>query len=92
MLARRASLGILIGERKEWGKGHAQRAIRLASRYIFDVLGLNKIAAGYVSTNAGMARAFEKNGFVKEGILKQHVFCCGGLVDHVLVGKFRGDE
>ena len=88
-LSRRASIGILIGEKQEWGKGHAQRAIRLASQYIFDVLGLRKIFAGYLSTNIGMERAFLKNGFKKEAVFKKHLYFAGHLVDHVFVSKFR---
>ena len=88
-LARRASIGILIGDKRVWGKGYAQRAIRLASQYIFDVLGLQKIFAGYISVNIGMERAFLKNGFKKEAAFKKHLFFDGHLVDHVFVSKFR---
>lgn len=88
-LARRASIGILIGDKLEWGKGYAQRAIRLASQYVFDVLGMRKITAGYVATNFGMERAFLKNGFKKEAVFKEHLFFAGQLVDHVFVSKFR---
>lgn len=89
ILARKASIGILIGEKREWGKGYAQQAIGIVSQYIFDVLGLRKITAGYVSSNIGMERAFLKSGFIKEAVFKEHLFYAGELVDHVFVSKFR---
>jgi [ribosomal protein S5]-alanine N-acetyltransferase len=88
-LARRASLGILVGERAAWGRGIASAAIEAATRYVFDELGFQKITAGYLATNAGMARAFEKNGFRVEGVLEKQLFAAGRLVDHVMVCKFR---
>lgn len=91
-LARRASLGILIGDKSAWGSGLASSAIDAACSYIFAELGLNKVSAGYMSSNKGMHRAFEKNGFVIEGVLKGHLYLSGDLADHVLVAKFRGSS
>lgn len=88
-LARRASLGILVGDKAQWGKGIASAAIRLACSYILDELGFDKVTAGYLATNTAMQRAFEKSGFVIEGVLKKHLFFRGHLVDHVFVGKFK---
>lgn len=89
-LARRASIGIAIGDRANWGKGYSTKAIRIACRYIFDVLGLRKITAGYVASNTGMERAFLKNGFEVEAVFKDHLFYDGSYMDHKFVRKFRG--
>lgn len=86
-LARRASLGIVVGDRDAWGRGIASAAIRAACNYVFEVLGFGKVTAGYLSTNIGMHKAFMKNGFEIEGVLKKHLFFAGELVDHVLVRK-----
>lgn len=88
-LAKRASLGILIGDRSNWGKGFATHAIRVATHYIFDVLGFRKITAGYLAGNTGMEHAFLKNGYKKEAIFREHHFFSGKFVDHVFVSKFR---
>jgi RimJ/RimL family protein N-acetyltransferase len=87
-LARRASLGIMVGERAAWGRGIASAAIRAACRYVFEVLGFSKVTAGYLATNVGMHQAFRKNGFRTEGVLRRQVFFAGNLVDHVMVCKF----
>lgn len=89
-LARRASIGIAIGDRANWGKGYSTKAIRVACRYIFEVLGLRKITAGYIASNIGMERAFLKNGFEIEAVFKDHLFYDGGYIDHKFVCKLRG--
>lgn len=89
LLAKRASLGIVIGDKSEWGKGYAGTAIRIACRYIFEVLGMRKITAGYVADNVGMERAFLNNGFEIEATFKEHLFFEGRYVDHKFVCLFR---
>lgn len=89
-LARRASIGIAIGDRANWGKGYSTKAVRIACKYIFEILGLRKITAGYVASNIGMERAFLKNGFEIEAVFKEHLFYDGGYMDHKFVCKFRG--
>lgn len=91
-LARRASLGIMVGERKAWGRGIATAAIRAACRYVFEVLGFGKVTAGYLAGNSGMHQAFRKNGFRTEGILRRQVFFAGKLEDHVMVCKFANGK
>jgi RimJ/RimL family protein N-acetyltransferase len=89
-LARRASIGVAIGDRANWGKGYSSKAIRIACQYIFETLGLRKITAGYIASNIGMERAFLKNGFEVEAIFKEHLYYEGTYSDHKYVCKFRG--
>lgn len=89
LLAKRASLGIAIGDKLVWGKGYASKAIHIASQYVFEVLGLRKITAGYIASNISMERAFLKNGFGIEAIFKEHLYYEGQYVDHKFVCKFR---
>ena len=91
-LARRVALGIMVGDTKVWGKGVASTAIRLACRYVFEELGFRKMVAGYLATNQGMHRAFDKNGFEIEGVLREQVFFAGRFVDHLMVAKFRDGQ
>jgi RimJ/RimL family protein N-acetyltransferase len=88
-LARRASLGIMVGERSAWGRGIASAAIRAACRYVFEVLGYGKVTAGYLASNVGMHKAFRKNGFRTEGRLRKQAYFAGRLDDHLMVAKFR---
>lgn len=84
------ALGIAIGDKFEWGKGYASKAIHVASKHIFEVLGLRKITAGYIANNIGMARAFLENNFVIEAVFKEHLYYEGQYVNHKYVCKFAG--
>lgn len=81
-----ASLGLIIGEKARWGRGYATEAIALAARYAFTVLGLHKLTAGVIEGNEGSLRAFEKNGFVAEGVRRRQNFCEGRWRDETLLG------
>lgn len=86
---RLADIGILIGEKDCWGKGYALEAISLIVDYAFNTLNLHKMTAGCYAPNKGAIRAFEKAGFVQEGLRKAHCFFEGEYVDDVLLGLVR---
>lgn len=81
-----ADIGILIGAKDCWGKGYASEAIRLVVDYAFSVLGLHKLTAGCYAPNLGAIRAFEKAGFVQEGVRRAHCYFEGRYVDDILLG------
>ncbi len=83
---RLADIGILIGEKDCWGKGYALEAINLIVDYAFNTLNLHKVTAGCYAPNKGAIRAFEKAGFVQDGVRKSHCFFEGEYVDDVLLG------
>jgi len=82
-------IGILIGEEKHYGKGIATTSIGALCDTLLKISKLHKVTAGVVSENLGSLRAFEKNGFIREGVLKQQFLHGNGvLMDVVLLGKF----
>jgi ribosomal-protein-alanine N-acetyltransferase len=83
---RSADVGLLIGERDEWGKGYATEAIGLATEYAFSVLDLRKLTAGCYEQNLGSARAFEKAGWRREGTRRRQFVSDGRRVDEILLG------
>ena len=87
-----ADIGLLIGEPAYWGRGIATEVIRLITRYAFDELHLRKVTAGCYSTNRAAIRAFEKAGFVHEGLRKKQYQCNGESVDHVMLGLLGPDS
>jgi len=91
---RLADVGILIGEKACWGKGYATEAIRLVANYAFRMLNLHKLTAGCYELNQGSAKAFQKAGFVIDGVRKQHHYCDAAYIDAVLLGmlKPKGDQ
>ena len=86
---RLADIGILIGEKDCWGKGYASEAISLVVGYAFNTLSLHKVTAGCYAPNKGAIRAFEKIGFIQEGVRKAHCIFEGDYVDDVLLGLVR---
>ncbi|HVP06883.1 MAG TPA: GNAT family protein [Candidatus Acidoferrum sp.] len=83
---RYADVSLLIGEKRYWGKGFATDAISLVTLYGFEVLNLNKLKAGCYVENEGSARAFEKCGYRREGLLKGQYFIGGHETDAILLG------
>lgn len=81
-----ADMGIIIGEKRYWGKGFATDAIKLAAEYAFQNLNLHKLTAGSYSCNIGSIKAFKNVGFKEEGNFKKHYLCDGRYVDRVCLG------
>ena len=80
----RARVGLLIGEKEEWGKGYGTEALQLLCEIAFDKMKLNKLYAGIVEGHIGSRRVFEKVGFEVEGVLKDEV-----LVDGISMNSWR---
>ena len=82
-----AELSLVIGEKAYWRSGYGTEAISLACDYAFKVLKLHKLVAGFYADNIGSIKAFEKNGFSREGLRPRHRFYRGAYVDEVLMGR-----
>jgi len=64
--------GIVIGERRAWGRGFATDAVRVRTRFAFEQLGLHRIEGHTI--HAGMRRVYEKCGYHHEGIERQKIW------------------
>lgn len=64
-----AKIGFWIGK-KFWGQGLTTDAVRLAIRFGFEYLKLNRIDAWTFEKNIGSRRVMEKCGFKLEGVVK----------------------
>lgn len=88
--SRIADIGIMIGDKKFWGKGLATDILRIVSRYAFDTLGVRKLTAGAMSPNIAVIKAFKHIGFIEEGLLrKKNLLEDGSYCDHIVLGCFR---
>lgn len=83
-----AEIGYWIGE-PFWGKGVASQAIALMTRYGFEELGLERIYAGVFDFNIASMKALEKNGYQKEGVLRNAVIKNGKIRDEHRFAKLR---
>ena len=85
---RNAELRILLGAPEAREKGLGTRACRLLLRFAFEKLGLHKVYLYVHAANPRARRAFEKAGFVEEGLLKDEFFLNGRFVDVTRMAAF----
>ena len=87
----KAETYIAIGNQKYWGRGLGSEALQLVLTYSFVELDLNKI---YLFTNINNTRAqhvYKKNGFFKEGILREHKYHKGKLTDYIIYSILKSE-
>jgi ribosomal-protein-alanine N-acetyltransferase len=83
-----AQIGILVGATEYHGKGIGTEAIGSVCSAFKNAKLVRKANAGVLSPNLGSLKAFEKNGFVKEGVRSQQYLDSSGQgVDEILLGK-----
>lgn len=86
-----ADISLFIGDKSVWGKGIASEAIKLVTDFGFRTLNLNKIKAGCYEGNLGSAKAFEKCGYVREGLLREQFISEGQKIDMIVLGITASD-
>lgn len=87
-----ADIGIMIGDKDYWGKGIATEAIKLVTKYAFEVLKLHRLVAGCYSCNTASIMTFLNAGFLLEGILFDQYWCDDEYVDGILLGIVNSKE
>lgn len=87
---RSASLGYCLDE-VMWGHGYATEAAHALLRWAFDTLDVNRVQAEVDTRNAASARVLEKNGFVREGTLREECIVNGEVSDTWVFGLLRRD-
>jgi RimJ/RimL family protein N-acetyltransferase len=94
--AERAELGIAIQDKTRWSEGLGTDAIRLVVEYAFDELGLHRVELQTDEANARAIRCYEKVGFVREGLLRDHRKIEGHFSNtiqmSVLAGEWQTDR
>ena len=85
----KAELGYFIDQAHE-GKGIVTEALQIVIQYAFADLKMNKLFLRTLVGNVGSQKVAEKNGFIKEGILRKE-FKSGNnkLEDVVYYGLLR---
>ncbi|MFG2293322.1 GNAT family N-acetyltransferase [Streptomyces sp. NPDC048603] len=76
-------LGLLPSAR---GKGYGTDVVAVLCHYGFAVRGLQRLQIETLSDNTAMLRSAERNGFVREGVLRSSAWVLGEFLDEVLLG------
>ncbi|KLV47112.1 hypothetical protein SH16_00835 [Aeromonas caviae] len=85
----RVDIGIIIGDKRFWGKGIATAAIEIVTNYCFTNLGVHKVTAGAYINNKASIKAFLKNNYMIEGEMQDHYLTPSGWVNGIYMGKLR---
>lgn len=88
---RNAGITVFIGEEKDRGHGYGYEAVELVIEYGFAYLNLNKIHCRSNVDKLPALRIYERLGFAREGLLRQHSFQYGEYVDKVVLGILKDE-
>ncbi|MFI9819498.1 GNAT family N-acetyltransferase [Streptomyces sp. NPDC052013] len=81
-------LGLLPSAR---GKGYGTDVVAVLCHYGFVVRGLHRLQVDTLADNTAMLRSAERNGFVREGVLRSASWVMGEFLDEVLLGLLAED-
>ena len=87
---RRADCGVMVVPAARRG-GLALEALRLAVRWAFDALGLQRVGLATLPENVATQRLAERAGFRREGVLRAYTREFGRPADNVMFGAVHGD-
>ncbi len=88
---RKASLGIVIGEKDHWSKGLGTDAMNTVLRYAFERLRLHKVNLDVIDYNERAIRVYERCGFVLEGVRRDELWKRGRFVNLVRMSLLEGE-
>ncbi len=88
---RHATFGIMIGDKKFWGRGIGREATRLMVEYAFRRLNLNRVTLGVFAEHKSAVSCYEGVGFRVEGRFRQDLFQNGEYKDRVWMGLLRSE-
>lgn len=86
-----AELHIMIGDKKNRGKGIGTFAVKEMLYHAFYNLNLHRIELTSLATNNISHKLYEKCGFQKEGIKRKAVFKKGEYIDMYIYSLLRED-
>ena len=81
-----SDISYFIGNEKYWGRNIATIAIKKILKIAKKKFKLKKITAGFYQDNLGSKRVLKKNGFLKEGELKNQLIYKNKRVSNFIYG------
>ncbi|HEY3316021.1 MAG TPA: GNAT family protein [Bacillota bacterium] len=86
-----AELGVSIFEKSHWGRGYGPDAIVSLLRFVFDEMNFHRVQLFVHEDNQRAKRAYEKCGFVQEGLLRAKHFRGGRYTNSYLMGLLASE-
>ncbi|MBP1903833.1 ribosomal-protein-alanine N-acetyltransferase [Paenibacillus turicensis] len=85
------TIGYYLAE-PHWGKGIATEAVKILVDFLFTDANLNRIQAEVMPVNENSKKVLLKNGFIKEGTLRQATIWAGkGVIDLEIYSILKQD-
>ena len=85
-----SGLSIVIGE-ENWGLGYGYKVMEVALRFAFDELNLHRVQLTVFSYNERAISLYEKLGFQREGVHREHLQRDGKRYDMYLYGLLHSE-
>lgn len=87
---RRCAVGYAL-QQSYWGKGFVSEAMTAVLRHAFEEFNMNRIEADVDPRNDASAKVLERQGFVKEGFLRERWIVNNEICDTAFYGLLRRD-
>lgn len=85
------TIGYFLSE-SYWGQGIATEAVQALVRFLFENALVNRVQADVMPSNDASKKVLLKNGFKKEGVLRQaHLWSGKGVIDLEIYGILKED-
>jgi RimJ/RimL family protein N-acetyltransferase len=88
---KKAVFRIALHNIENCGRGMGSEAVRLAQRFTFEELNLNRLELQVYSHNSRAIKSYEKVGFKKEGVLRQALFMNNTFSDEIIMSLLRDE-
>lgn len=88
---RKAGFRISMASISLTGKGYGTEAINIVLSFVFNQLELTRLQLEVFSHNTRGIRAYEKVGFVKEGVLRQSLYYNEQYSDEIIMAILKSD-
>jgi len=85
-----ADFGIILAKESR-GKGYAKEAMRLFFNYLYQEIHLRKLTLYVLEENTPAINIYKKVGFIREGLLKDHVWQDGQYKNLMVMSLFLKD-
>jgi RimJ/RimL family protein N-acetyltransferase len=89
---RKSEVRVLFGDEASRGHGYGSEAIALLANLAFTTFDVHRLYAYVFARNPRAKRAFEKAGFVVEGLLRQERRFGNEFIDVYLLARLASDE